>query len=253
MDIYLAEKLRRMALEVRHLKEHAENLDKPGYPSFAARLKDVVLPEATALELHNTPQKINEVLQTLRTYATPSARRTFLEELETEIRLDLVTVKFVHIPERNLTYLERDIQPPKKEKWFGKEVINKFPGAYYDILEARNCMATGCWTACVFHLMRVVERALRVLSDSLDIDDITEDWERSWTNILKNIYAEKNSAIWLAEKDFYENMYAHFQSVKNPWRNATMHVTRDYDEAGAQEIFHAVSTLMRHLATKIGE
>jgi hypothetical protein len=43
----------------------------------------------------------------------------------------------------------------------GPKVLSAFPAAKSDIIEAGNCLAAECHTACVFHLMRVVEWGLR--------------------------------------------------------------------------------------------
>lgn len=40
---------------------------------------------------------------------------------------------------------------------FGTVVAEKFPGAAYDVEEAAKCLALSRSTACVFHLMRVME------------------------------------------------------------------------------------------------
>jgi hypothetical protein len=46
----------------------------------------------------------------------------------------------------------------------GDAVTAKFPDAVVEIRNAGNCLAVGCSTAAVFHLMRVVEFGLRALS-----------------------------------------------------------------------------------------
>ena len=56
-----------------------------------------------------------------------------------------------------------------KDRLFGDEVWHGFPSARADIREAGNCLATGCNTAAVFHLMRAVEWGLRALATDLGV------------------------------------------------------------------------------------
>lgn len=58
---------------------------------------------------------------------------------------------------------------------------------------------------------------------------------------------------WQRERHFYEVAYAIFESIRNPWRNATMHVVSHYDENEAMDIFNITELLLRHLATELAE
>lgn len=49
------------------------------------------------------------------------------------------------------------------EPAFGQVVFDNFPSAIDDVVEAGNCLAMDRSTAAVFHLMRVMESALKVL------------------------------------------------------------------------------------------
>ena len=60
---------------------------------------------------------------------------------------------------------------------FGTEVAARFPRAIVDIEEAGKCFALGRFTACVFHLMRVVEAGLAAISRSLNIVKHSPTWE----------------------------------------------------------------------------
>src|SRR5216683_4653264 len=52
---------------------------------------------------------------------------------------------------------------------FGLEVFNAFPRANDDVTEAGNCLALERSTACVMHLMRAAEVALRALAKALGV------------------------------------------------------------------------------------
>jgi hypothetical protein len=51
---------------------------------------------------------------------------------------------------------------------------------------------------------------------------------------------------------FFSNATADLRSVKDAWRNPTLHIERIYDGEEASEIWNAVKTFMRGLAQKLG-
>ena len=55
---------------------------------------------------------------------------------------------------------------------FGKGVSDAFPSesSRFEIEESGNCFALGRYTACVFHLMRALEKGLKALADDLEVD-----------------------------------------------------------------------------------
>lgn len=149
-----------------------------------------------------------------------------------------------------------------------KDISDKFPKCNGEGVSAAKCIALAQPTACVFHLMRVLEIALGIFSTKgLKLPDPTSDWERSWGKVLGPIkdtidYNNRPKTApagwkplpnWKANKPFYENGYAFFEAVRSPWRNSTMHVARDYNETQAMDIFNPTGTLMRHLATRLKE
>jgi hypothetical protein len=51
----------------------------------------------------------------------------------------------------------------------------------------------------------------------------------------------------------FEALYASLDAVKNPWRNATMHVENKYTDDEAEHIFVAVKGVMMKLASRCDE
>ena len=78
------------------------------------------------------------------------------------------------------------------ESLFGKDVRVAFPSAIIDIEEAGKCLAFERWTACVFHLMRVMETGLHVLGDSLNLPLTTN---RSWDAVLRKCGEELDKPV----------------------------------------------------------
>jgi hypothetical protein len=136
---------------------------------------------------------------------------------------------------------------------FGAEVEARFPSANEDIYEATKCLALGRGTACVMHLMRVVESGLKCLAETLGVGD-----QGDWGAYIRAIESELELRIRAAGKrtadeQFYAEAKAMIDNVRRAWRNPTMHVERTYSPERADEIYRAVRSLMNHLATKLAE
>ena len=133
---------------------------------------------------------------------------------------------------------------------FGDQVNAKFPSSAFDIEEAGKCLALSRGTACVFHLMRVLEVGLYSLAKDLSIPNIQENWQNVIEQIEKSIRGLPKSD---KRKQPYSEVAAHFIHVKDAWRNSTMHIGQAYPDEKAQQIFENVKGLMQVLATRLGE
>ena len=146
------------------------------------------------------------------------------------------------------------------EPIFGSEVNAKFPkeGAF-EIDEAAKCLGLARPTASVFHLMRTMEVGIKALSRCLNISDPIKPLERNWGKMLEKIRDEikrrwPNTADRVhGDGQFFESLYGLLEGVKNPWRNATMHVENKYTDDEAEHIFFAVRAFMRKLASRCDE
>ena len=132
---------------------------------------------------------------------------------------------------------------------FGEKVSNRFPKAVIDIEEAAKCLAFDRATACVFHLMRVLEIGLQELATDLGLAKIDENWQTLLDNIRGKI---KNLPLTTqVEKDYQsdrQEVVAHLQAVKDAWRNDVMHPRDHYDPNQALDIFNHTRPLMQKLA-----
>ncbi|WP_299620514.1 hypothetical protein [Pelagibius sp.] len=143
-----------------------------------------------------------------------------------------------------------------EEPLFGNAVASFYPSAYQEIEEAGKCLALGRSTACVFHLMRTMEVGVRAVANGLRIPDPTKPAEKNWGAIIRKIHeAIVARQRWRrkADKAFYEEAVASLDAVKNPWRNATMHVEKTYTEEEAENIFYIVRGFMMKIASRIDE
>ena len=135
---------------------------------------------------------------------------------------------------------------------FGAKVEDAFPSATFDIAEAAKCRALGRWTACVMHMMRVMEVGLRSLARHFDVSA-----DANWNQVLNQIEAKSREVSKRADGAEAEQWAAeaatHLRFVKNAWRNHAMHPTKTYDEERAVTIYESSRSFMQHLSSRLSE
>lgn len=133
---------------------------------------------------------------------------------------------------------------------FGESVKDSFPSTELDIEEAGKCLALNRDTACVFHLMRVLEVGLYALAHDLGIEKVEVNWQNAIEQIEKEIRGLPKGDERIQP---YSEAAAHFMHVKDAWRNRTAHAGKFYSGEKAQQIFDSVKGLMQTLASRLGE
>lgn len=137
-----------------------------------------------------------------------------------------------------------------KEPLFGQEVHSKFPSAIYEIDEAAKCYALERSTACVFHLMRLMEIGIKAAALCLGVPDPVKDKDRNWGAILGKIDAAikakgpKSNWAQPSDKAFFEEIYVSLDAVRQAWRNTTMHVETKQTGEEAEHIYRSVRAFM---------
>lgn len=170
-----------------------------------------------------------------------------VDELDHRIIDEMKGRKFLCLEPNKIELLD-------EKNLFSVEVTNAFPSAIVDIEEAGKCLAFERWTASVFHMMRVMEVGINVLGDTLQLPKSTN---RTWEAILKKCDSElakpiaQRSKEWTSDNEFFSNATAYLRSAKNAFRNPTMHIEKVYTEEQAEDIWNAVKSFMRLLATKL--
>lgn len=128
-------------------------------------------------------------------------------------------------------------------------VRDKYPSAIVDVEEAGKCLALGRGTACVFHLMRVLELGLQSLGKDLGLTKIDSNWQTIINEVNKAIGSLPFSTP--AEKEYRAQRAeaaAHLQNIKDAWRNDVMHPRATYTEEQASEIWFHTRVFMVKLA-----
>lgn len=132
---------------------------------------------------------------------------------------------------------------------FGDAVATRFTTANDDIAEAGKCLALGRGTACVMHLMRVMEVGLKALAQPLGIP-----YAPSWESYLKQIASKialphkQKSPKWRKSEPFFRDVSGDLISVKQAWRNPSMHVISKFTPEEAEDVLRAVRRFMQRLA-----
>ena len=169
-----------------------------------------------------------------------SARiQAVLEEIEDE--LSVRGVWLLNPEERKLT---------ENPEPYGPLVAAKFVDSKPDIEEAAKCLAFGRGTACVLHLMRAMELALRAFATALKATfKPTDDWHPILTEVKAKIDAlpmATNTEV--AYKDHCREAHADLGRVKLAWRHPGMHSRGQWTPEQAIEIFASCRVFMQHVA-----
>jgi hypothetical protein len=167
--------------------------------------------------------------------------------------VERLTNNFAYILQNRFFY---SIRPEFNELYgkpalFGERVAKKFPKASDDIEWAGNCLALGQPTACVFHLDRAMEIALRKLANRLGLTPAAKD---TMGKILHDMEAPINAMPDKAEKEkrkkeMWSDCRINLRHVKSAWRDPTAHGKKSYEEKQAIQVFDRVKEFMQQLAT----
>jgi hypothetical protein len=240
--------------------------------------KEPALKETDIIDIEDAHFIIGEIDKLLPDLATINARLTQMSctRLVGRLREPALTIRFGEVARSVESIIQRlsdELSMAKvlvieaeKQKYydprdpaFGCDVTNKFISVLFELDEAGKCLALGRPTACVFHLMRIMEIGVRAIARCLQIPDPVKPAERNWGHILDEIW-NGIAAKWPTTTDrmggdgaLFEELHASLDAVKNPWRNATMHVERKYTDDEAEHVFAAVRGFMMKLASRCDE
>lgn len=208
-------------------------------------------------ELFASKGYVDKITGLLKKPSFLSSYVTEYERLQSTLQIEISQKHFFRLSESEKALF----QPPKDRPLFGAEVRENFSSGADEIDEAAKCLALGRSTACVFHLMRAMEISLIAIRKCLGLPESTEPRERNWGMILQSLRDEvkrrkkPQSSGWknLADQRFFDDLLGSMTAVKEVWRDPTMHVEKRYLPDEANEIFAAVRTLMKKIASRMNE
>ncbi len=174
-----------------------------------------------------------------------------IEAIQGELRFR----QFAFVPAAKATTLDN-----VSKDW--ADVWAKFPSSREDTERAVDCYALAQNTACIFHLMRIVERGLHALAKERKVKLPKKrplEWAQ-WNDILivitkaaDLIANRKAGPARDAALEFYRGALGEFHAFKDVYRNHVMHSRSEYDEYQAASVLAHVLGFMKRLAAKIDE
>lgn len=200
---------------------------------------DIALPSALA--------QCTRMRDLLSQNQNPAYLKNALTALHDRIQDELSSRMFYYIrPENVDRYTEQNL--------FGEKVAASFPNTASDIEAAGKCIALGRSTAAVFHVMRVLELAMRSLALRFGVDytpNLTEfaDAIRKKSDVSNVNKSQSLKSI----EPFVKDLISDLMALKSAWRNPTLHFTRNYSDEEADDIFRCAKRLMSHLAEWLKE
>ena len=233
----------------RDLDEKAKEKALSSLPSVEEQFRNI--------GLTITAETAKELIEELGT----DSRHSFQwlhDQIETIERLaekELKNKFFLYIPPERAKFWPK----MSDQNLFGKEVADKFPSAAFDIANSGVCLATMMSTASVFHLMRVMEIGLAALGRVFGVSLAYTNWEIALNQIESKIAGMRSDPTWKSlpdckeQQEYYSQAASYFRTVKDAWRNYTMHTRAKYTEEEAEQVLNSVKGFMQKLAEKLKE
>ncbi len=171
-----------------------------------------------------------------------------IREFHNNLIVELTSSWFLMIRAEKREFYEQRQSP------FGDKVAGTFDAANKDIAAASRCYALDEWTACIFHLMRVLEHGLRVIADVVGLSAnimAHENWKNVIDQIEKKIREmgnEPKSPEKIKRLQFLSSAASQFRYFKDAWRNHVSHSHANYDEREAERVWIHVKTFMEQMA-----
>lgn len=235
----------------------SRDLDEKARDKALASLGRVAV-EFSGIGLRITSETTSELIAALQ---DTSHRHNFqwlidqVKAIQGLSRKEIAGKAFFYVPAERMKFFPKMRDP----HIFGKAVGDAFPSAMQDIAESGVCLALDRGSACVFHLMRVLEIGLTALGTTFGVSLAHTNWAPAIEEIERKIRDMHKDPAWKVlpdckeQQEFYAQTASHFGILKDAWRNYTMHVRGFYTEEQAERIFENVKGFMQKLAGRLHE
>jgi hypothetical protein len=131
------------------------------------------------------------------------------------------------------------------------KIYDHFPSAWHEFQRAGHCYAFGENTACVFHVMRIVDFGLRQVAKSLGIEYDARNWSGIGNKIQEKMEQKYNTKTdeWKKSEPMYAEILTDILAIGRGHRNPVLHeLEKKYEERDAQHMLNVVEGFMLHLA-----
>jgi hypothetical protein len=198
------------------------------------------------LRMHHSKAAVRRLLDTLRSLDLYEAERA-LKEIESRIHDELESQLFFYVPADEAAYFN-------EPNWIGIEVLLKFPSVEWEATEAGSSYALQRYTACVFHLMRILEYGLAALASALGVSVTNPNWHQILLGCESRIKdLQKHDPNWKQNEQFFNAAALEFRHFQRALRNHTAHVHEKYSASDAKTAMDHVGSFMKHLSERLSE
>jgi hypothetical protein len=189
-------------------------------------------------------------------YSPRDKVRWQIENITDRIIDELEDQSFLHVKTTRVDFYE-------KSELFGPKVSKKFGTVNGEITNAGTCFSLEQYTACVFHLMRVMEHCVQRFGIKLkvEIDVKNESWSVIMDHVNREIErmpggpkATSGAKATLAQKAKRQKMAlaaSRLDHVRIAWRNDVMHPKAKYDENEAKEVIASVQAFLENIVNLV--
>ncbi len=172
-----------------------------------------------------------------------------VEYLSASFQQELSRTFFAYIDPDKAKYIQ-SVEDAIRNPPYGQDAAQAFPYSLRDMEMAGSCFACGFNDACVFHLMRVLEKSLGALAAVFN-----EPFQhQNWHNVIQRLQSQITkidpsfASDWKTKQQFYSEAACEFMFFKDAWRNHVMHGREEYDTERTTNIYNHVCVFMKLLA-----
>ena len=222
--------------------------DDPTLASVERNLRMLRIVIAKVPGMRSMLPEINRIIETSQKTVQVVRIRGDLERLIQRIMDELDGHKFLYVSPSAADLYEA-------ESPFGPSVLKSLPRFAFDIDEGAKCLALGRSTACVFHLMRVMEQAVQRFGQKLRITPNPNKGtlaDQSWHDIMVEVEKAIGALPRGSRRQKLADTAAHLGNVRIAWRNETMHPRATYTHEEALAIWRGVDSFVRSFQRLLG-
>jgi hypothetical protein len=167
-----------------------------------------------------------------------------IESVYSVLKSELGSISIKAVPRDKDAYID--------VKWLTTSIMfQKYPDTVDEFQAAGRCFAYGENTACVFHLMRIVDFYLRKVAESLRITYDARNWHGIGEAINRKMEAKYQTKTdeWKHSEPFYAGILVDIQAIGRGHRNPVLHeLEKKYDEREALYMLTVVESFGCHVA-----
>jgi len=210
-----------------------------GIKSDLARAKDL----CNDIGLPWTVRQLEKTVQHLSPN-WPAESRGLIAECRDRLQEELEEQVFLKLDHGKVSYAD--------QKWLlDTDIETAFPSTITEFQHAGRCYAYDESTACMFHLMRVVDFGLRSVALSLGIIYNNRAWDglgKAITAKMDDKYQNK-AEDWRKVEPMYAEILTDIQAISRGHRNPVLHeLEKKYEPKEAQYMLTVVEGFISHLA-----